>query len=143
MKNLSIVIILLCLSTIVSAQSNSTEKQQKSKNTEQQTAPSPLVFDSLIIDYGGIVKGASGERVFHFKNTGKDPIILTDVQASCGCTVPEWTKDPVLPKKTGEIKVRYNTSIIGYFNKTIRVYSNKNPDNAVILTIKGEVVNEN
>ncbi|MDR2962814.1 MAG: DUF1573 domain-containing protein [Bacteroidales bacterium] len=105
-------------------------------------AASPLQFETLVIDFGDIPKSDKPvETVFRFKNTGKDPIILSSVQASCGCTAPEWTKDPVLPKKTGEIKVQYkNTHIVGPFVKTISVKSNKNPDDAIVLTIKGKVI---
>jgi hypothetical protein len=149
MKQLLIAIALLSLTTVVSAQSSKTEKQQNTstssapkKNTGQKVRKSSLAFDSLVIDYGVITKGSSGETVFRFKNTGKDPIILTDVNAPCGCTVPEWTKEPVFPEKTGEIKVKYDTNRIGYFNKTISVKSNKNPDVPIVLTIKGEVVNQ-
>lgn len=141
MKKVLIAIALLSLTTVVSAQSNKTEKQQKSKTTEQKVETGPLAFESLVIDYGVINKGAPGEVVFRFKNTGKDPIIITNVGTSCGCTVPEKPEAPVLPKKTGEIKVSYDTNRIGYFNKTISVTSNKNPDTPIVLTIKGEVVN--
>ncbi len=137
MKKLLIAIVLLSLTTIVSAQS----QQKNGKNVEQKKETSSFAFDSLVIDYGVITKGALGEVVFRFKNIGKDPIILTDVNAQCGCTLPEWTKEPVLPKKIGEIKVKYDTNRVGYFNKTISVKSNKNPDTPVVLTIKGEVVN--
>jgi len=147
MKKVLIAIALLSLTTVVPAQSNKTGKQQNTptssvtkKNAGQKAEISPLAFDSLVIDYGVISKGADGERVFRFKNTGKDPIIITDVTAQCGCTLPEWTKEPVLPKKTGEIKVKYDTNRIGYFNKTISVKSNKNPDVPIVLTIKGEVL---
>jgi len=61
-----------------------------------------------------------------------------NVGASCGCTVPDWPKDPILPGKTGVIKVTYNTAIIGVFNKSITVYSNA-ANNPVGLIIKGNV----
>lgn len=141
MKKILIAIVMLSLTTVVSAQSNKTEKQQKSKTTEQKVETAPFAFESSVIDYGVINKGAPGEVVFRFKNTGKDPIIITSVNASCGCTVPKKPEEPVLPKKFGEIKVSYDTNRIGYFNKTISVTSNKNPDTPITLTIKGEVVN--
>ncbi|MCL2327420.1 MAG: DUF1573 domain-containing protein [Bacteroidetes bacterium] len=148
MKQLLIAIALLSLTTVVSAQSNKTEKRQNTstssatkKNIGQKVEKSPFAFDSLVIDYGVITKGSSGETVFRFKNTGNTPIVLTKVEADCGCTTPEFTNQPVLPGKTGEIKVNYDTSKMGYFNKNIFVTSNINPDKPVTLVIKGEVVN--
>ncbi len=76
---------------------------------------------------------------FHFTNTGKSPLIIQRVSASCGCTTPSYTKEPVLPGKTGKISVTYSTvRRPGTFNKTIRVYTNV-PDTVYVLTIKGSV----
>lgn len=157
MKKLSFAIALLFMATVVSAQktekkaekneSNKVEKTEKAAKQTDRTAEkkdekSPLEFETLVIDFGDIQKSDKPvETVFRFKNTGKDPIILSNVRPSCGCTIPEWTKDPVLPKKIGEIKVQYkNTHIVGTFSKTISVTSNKNPDNPITLTIKGKVI---
>ncbi|MDR1761480.1 MAG: DUF1573 domain-containing protein [Bacteroidales bacterium] len=148
MKKLSFVVALLLIATLVSAQTEEkVENQKKSKKAEKTAVEkgdekSPIEFETLVIDFGEIKKTDKPvETVFRFKNTGKDPIILSNVRASCGCTAPEWTKDPVLPKKTGEIKVQYkNTHIVGSFSKTISVTSNKNPDSPIVLTIKGKVI---
>ena len=76
---------------------------------------------------------------FDFTNTGKSPLIIQRVSASCGCTTPSYTKEPVLPGKTGKISVTYSTvRRPGTFNKTIRVYTNV-PDTVYVLTIKGSV----
>src|ERR1035437_4685405 len=92
--------------------------------------------DSII--FKTIVQGGDGNCEFSFINKGKSPLILSNVQASCGCTVPEWPKEPILPGKTGSIKVKYNTNNPGAFNKSITVKSNAiNP--TVILQIKGNV----
>jgi hypothetical protein len=97
-----------------------------------------IQFDSMVHDYGSIVKGSDGSCEFVFKNTGKTPLILNNVQASCGCTVPEWTREPVQPGKSGVIKVKYNTQIVSTFNKSITVTSNAK-NSTVILSIKGTV----
>jgi len=76
---------------------------------------------------------------FPFTNTGGAPLIIQNVKASCGCTTPDWTKDPVLPGKNGVIKATYNPqNRPGQFNKTITVTSNAE-NNTVVLTIKGTV----
>ena len=107
---------------------------------QQTQADTTLViqFDSMVHDYGTIVKGSDGSCEFVFKNAGKTPLILNNVQASCGCTVPEWTREPVQPGKSGVIKVKYNTQIVSTFNKSITVTSNAK-NSPVILSIKGVV----
>lgn len=143
MKKLSFAIALLLMATLVSAQTNENAADKSKKQKKEQAAPKPQVdFESLVIDLGDIEKSNKpAEAIYRFKNTGKDPVILTNVRASCGCTAPEWTKNPVLPKKTGEIKVQYrNTHIVGSFSKTISVTSNKNSEKPITLTIKGKVI---
>jgi len=77
---------------------------------------------------------------FEFTNTGKSPLIIQRVSASCGCTTPGYTREPVLPGKKGSISVKYSTvRRPGTFNKTITVYTNV-PDTVYVLTIKGNVV---
>lgn len=97
-----------------------------------------IVFASTVHDYGTIVQAADGSCQFTFKNKGKAPIVLNDVKASCGCTVPEWTRTPVAPGETGTIKVTYNTNNVGAFTKSITVQSNA-INNPVILIIRGTV----
>ena len=76
---------------------------------------------------------------FEFTNTGKSPLIIQRVSASCGCTTPSYTKEPILPGKNGTISATYSTvRRPGTFNKTIRVYTNV-PDTVYVLTIKGNV----
>lgn len=98
-----------------------------------------IIFDKLVHDYGTMVQGADGTSEFVFTNKGQKPLILSNVRASCGCTVPSWPQEPILPGKTGTIKVGYNTSIIGGFSKIVTVVSNA-ANSQVILTIKGNVV---
>lgn len=98
-----------------------------------------IVFDRMEFDYGDIETGSEGVCVFNFTNTGKEPLMLTNVSASCGCTVPSWTRDPIKPGEKGEIKVKYNTGIMGPFNKSITVNSNGKPS-YYVLRIKGKVV---
>lgn len=97
-----------------------------------------ITFKVTEINYGVIAQNADGVRKFEFTNTGKQPLVLANVIASCGCTVPEWSKEPVKPGEKGEISVKYNTAIAGTFQKTIRVFSNAKTS-PVFLVIKGEV----
>lgn len=88
------------------------------------SAQAKVEFKSETIDYGEVVKGSDGVRVFQFTNTGNQDLIISDVKSSCGCTVPEKPKDPIAPGQTGEIKVKYDTNRVGPIRKTVTVYSN-------------------
>lgn len=98
-----------------------------------------ISFDKTTFDYGNVKAGADGHRFFTVKNTGDKPLIISEVKPSCGCTTPEWSKDPILPGKEAKIKVGYNTGIKGAFNKLIEVYSNDPANNRSVLYIKGNV----
>jgi len=94
------------------------------------------------VDFGKVYKDSdSGLRTFEFKNTGDAPLIITNVQSTCGCTVPSKPTEPILPGKTGKIDVKYNMSP-GPIRKTITVESNAtNVENGrVAIKIKGEVL---
>lgn len=81
-------------------------------------------FDTETIDYGKINKGADGERIFVFTNIGDAPIIIQNVQSSCGCTIPKKPEKPIMPGEKGEIKVSYDTKRLGGFYKEITITSN-------------------
>ncbi len=96
-------------------------------------------FKTDTVDYGTIEKGSDGLRVFEFTNTGDAPLIVSKVTSSCGCTVPKWSKEPILPGQKGEIQVKYDTNRVNPIRKTITVISNANTP-TVALKIKGEVI---
>ena len=98
-----------------------------------------ISFDKTTFDYGNVSAGSDGHRFFTVKNTGDKPLIISEVKPACGCTTPEWSKDPILPGKSAQIKVGYNTGIKGAFNKLIEVYSNDPANNRSVLYIKGNV----
>lgn len=94
------------------------------------------------IDYGTVSKGTdSGLRSFEFTNTGDAPLIITNVQSTCGCTVPSKPTEPIMPGKTGKIDVKYNMAP-GPIRKTITVESNATnyEGGRIPLKIKGDVI---
>lgn len=96
-----------------------------------------LAFKNEVHDFGTLGEGPNAEHEFSFTNTGKEPIIINQVQASCGCTTPTWSKEPVLPGQKGSVKAVYSTQgRPGNFTKTITVTSNAG---VKVLTIKGNV----
>ena len=111
-------------------------------NAQEATPANPnapeITFESDVVDYGTIEHNADGNREFKFKNTGKEPLIITMCQGSCGCTVPQCPKDPILPGKSGEIKVKYDTNRIGPISKSVTVQSNSKTGTQT-LQIKGNI----
>ncbi len=103
-----------------------------------QDAAAKIEFKTETVDYGEIAKGSDGVRVFEFTNTGDAPLIVSKVSSSCGCTIPKKPEAPILPGKTGEISVKYDTNRVGPIRKAITVISNADTPTKV-LKIKGEV----
>ncbi len=97
-----------------------------------------MEFENTTIDYGSIEQGSDPLRSFNFKNTGTKPLIISNAKGSCGCTVPNWPKQPILPGEDAQIEVRYDTKRVGNFTKTIRLTTNEAAKTRV-LTIKGKV----
>src|SRR6187399_1621497 len=97
--------------------------------------PENISFKSESYDFGNIEEGPAAEHVFTFTNTGKEAIVIQRVQPSCGCTTPDWTKDPIGPGKTGMIKASYGTQgRPGPFEKTMTVFTNAGTK---MVTFKG------
>ena len=92
-------------------------------------------------DFGKIEQGKPATYTFEFKNTGSEPVIISDASASCGCTKPSWSKDPIMPGKTGSVSATYNAAAGGPFNKSVTVMSNAETP-SVVLYLKGEVVSK-
>ena len=93
------------------------------------------------IDYGRVEKNSDdGVRSFEFTNTGDAPLIITNAQSTCGCTVPSYPKEPIMPGKTGKIEVKYNMGV-GPIRKTITIECNATnyEGGRIPLKIKGEV----
>lgn len=115
----------------------STNAQETTTPKTKSKAPN-IQFDKTVHDYGHIMQTNSGECEFKFKNTGKEALILSNVFSSCGCTVPVWPKEPIMPGKSDIIKVKYNTNRLGTINKKVTVVSNAE-NGAIELFIKGNV----
>lgn len=97
-----------------------------------------IKFNKTTHEFGEIEKGAPAEYTFMFTNVTEEPIKLSRVKASCGCTTPSWTREEIAPGKDGTIKVKYNTNRVGKFTKTVTVNVDM-ADRPTILYIKGNV----
>ena len=99
-----------------------------------------LSFEQDFVDYGEVEYSGNGERVWKFKNTGKEPLMITNAKGSCGCTVPEYPKEAIMPGKEGIIKIKYDTKRPGPIAKTVTVTTNE-PEgaNSHVIKVKGNV----
>ena len=98
-----------------------------------------IKFKTEVVDYGTITQNSDGTRLFTFTNKGDAPLLITNVKTTCGCTVPSYSKAPIMPGETGELNIKYDTKRLGAFTKTITVTSNAEGGNK-ILKIKGNIV---
>ena len=109
----------------------------KSQNIDKPT----IKFDTTVYDLGKIELNKKVVKTYWFTNKGTEPIFIMNVQTTCGCTVSEWTKKPVLSGQKGFVKLEYKADSPGKFSKTAYVFSNAK-NSPVELKIKGEVVSK-
>ncbi|PKH66342.1 hypothetical protein CXF59_10280 [Flavobacterium sp. ALD4] len=137
------IFLLAMLTVLGAATSCAQETTKKVKTTTAKVAKvdgAGMAFISETIDYGTIAHNADGKREFVFTNNGTKPLIITNTQGSCGCTVPTSPKEPIAPGAKGVIGVKYATDRVGAFTKTVTVTSNADGQATKILTIKGVVL---
>ena len=132
--------------TFAQKKANKTTKKSKAAVEVIKTAPeqiegAKIEFESETIDYGTIAADSDGNRQFVFTNTGTKPLIISNTQGSCGCTVPTTPKEPIAPGAKGVIGVKYATDRAGQpFTKSVTVTSNAVGQETKVLTIKGTVL---
>ena len=130
----SVLTLILLISTLLFVKAQTPTSSSDNPNSPE------ITFENIVHDYGTVNQGADGNCEFKFTNTGKEPLILSNVRTSCGCTVPSWPKEPILPGKTGAIKVNYTKmNVAGTISKQITVYSNAK-NGTIVLNIKGTVL---
>lgn len=115
MKKLFVFVIGLFLTGSLAAQDNGSEK----------VSGPTITFSEASFDFGDIKQGDKVEHTFTFKNSGTEPLILSNVLTTCGCTATNWPRDPIAPGKSGEITVKFNSAgKMGKQNKVVTVVSN-------------------
>jgi len=144
-------IIILSIALLAFAFSNAQETAKPSKVIKKATTKTTasalskvqgagMIYVTETIDYGTIAQNADGNRKFEFTNNGNKPLIITNAAGSCGCTVPTFPKEPILPGAKGVIGVKYATDRVGAFTKTVTITSNAEGIPSKVLTIKGTVL---
>jgi len=129
---------MLAVLGVATSSAQATKKATTAKVAKVQGAG--MAFENETIDYGTIAHNADGKREFVFVNNGTKPLIITNTQGSCGCTVPTSPKEPIAPGAKGIIGVKYATDRVGPFSKTVTVTSNAEGQPTKTLTIKGTVL---
>jgi len=129
---------MLAVLGVATSNAQATKKATTAKVAKVQGAG--MAFENETIDYGTIAHNADGKREFVFVNNGTKPLIITNTQGSCGCTVPTSPKEPIAPGAKGIIGVKYATDRVGPFSKTVTVTSNAEGQPTKTLTIKGTVL---
>jgi len=125
MKKFFTLLLVACIAFSASAQTNLT--------AETKPATDVLLLKQTSFDFGKIQQGRPVTHLFEVVNTGTEPIRLENVQASCGCTTPEWSRDAIQPGASSMIKVGYNSAAEGPFQKTVAItYNNGQVKNLVI-----------
>ena len=116
-----------------------TNTQPQQPEVDPATAAN-VVFAENEFDFGTLEEGEKVEHVFKFENTSANPLTISNARGSCGCTVPEWPREPIAPGESGEIKVKFDSKgKKGKQNKTVTITANTIPGNT-ILTIMSDVI---
>lgn len=135
------------VAAVVAISLSSCDKKNKENTTTSDTLTlgtgeqknGRFLFEETSFDFGTIKQGEIVKHVFKFKNDGENPLIISNAQASCGCTVPEFAKEPIAPGAESQIVVQFNsTGKMGTQNKTISITANTLP-NLTTLVLKGLV----
>lgn len=132
----SLFLILLTFGFAFAGMSQETAKAKKPK--KEKAPKTAVVFTQTVIERNGIAYGADETFTFEFKNKSKQPVIVTNVGTSCGCTTAKKPEEPIKPGKTGVIVVKYDTKRVGQFTKDINVTVNTQSE-PIKLQIKGSV----
>jgi len=134
MKKQILFLVVCSLFFVAKSEAQKSAVQSNNDSTE-------IIFNETDHNFGTITYEGNGTFEFVFKNTGKAPLIIKHVQPTCGCTLSDWTKEPIPPKGKGKVIVKYDTARVGTFVKTIKVFANAK-NSPIDLVIRGEVKNK-
>lgn len=96
-------------------------------------------LETLDLDYGTIEQHSDPLRTINFTNTGTEPLVIKNARGSCGCTVPIYPKEPIMPGEANVIEIRYDTKRLGPFSKTVKITTNGS-DDPLVIKVHGKVL---
>jgi hypothetical protein len=131
MKKINLILFALAMLPLNSCKENATEKinednVEKAAERDAQTIVFPTInFDKTLHDFGEIQNGTAVETVFSYTNSGRSPLVVTDIKSTCGCTVPQgWSKEPLMPGESSQFSVKFNGKGANKVSKTITLTTN-------------------
>jgi len=131
--------VLTITATFAFAQTQKTGAAATAPAQAQTQSGAVMTFEKDVFDFGTIKQGDKVEHTFEFTNTGTEPLIISEAHGSCGCTVPEWPKEPIAKGKKGKIQVTFNSAgKLNMQDKTVTINSNAS-NSPVVLHLKGNV----
>lgn len=142
MKKLILAVLISGIAFGANAQTKKKKKVKAKAATETQVTIAAtdsvgnIIFSKTVHNFGTIPQGIPATFTFTFVNTNPNPITITNARASCGCTTPNYSKEPVASGASGTITVQYNASSVGYFNKNVTITTNLG---TITIYIKGTV----
>ncbi len=137
---LSSVVAVSMMLTACGGGEQSTDQSQQEITTENVESTSTIAYAEEVFDFGTITEGEKVTHVFSFTNTGDADLVIVSAKGSCGCTVPEWPKEPIAPGEEGKISVVFNSEgKKGMQNKRVSIVANTEPSTTAV-TLKGEVI---
>lgn len=134
MKTIGKFVTVLFLFVAVSGFSNLQAQEEA-----EESLKSMAEFENKTHDFGKIAQGVPVKAKYKVKNTSMVPLVITRVTTSCGCTVANYTKEPIKPGETGFVEAKFNASAMGHFSKTVHVFTNS-AEPMIDVFLKGEVV---
>ena len=137
-KLLTLALGIVIITGAAMAQKNEMASISKPTTTLEKAKLPVFRWESMEFNFENIPHGQPVSKVFTFDNTGEAPLIISNVQSSCGCTVADYSKEAILPGKSGYVKLTYNAANKGAFNKVVTITANTEP-NVVLLHVKGNV----
>jgi hypothetical protein len=141
-KNILLVTICAFSFSMLIGQITPTEIGHPNAIQESESEGGPVMeFETTDVDYGVIKQHSEPLRTISFTNTGDEPLVIKNCKGSCGCTVPIWPKEPILPGASADIEIRYATNRLGKFSKTVKITTNEKTD-PIVLRVLGEVLEE-
>ena len=137
----SILSLLICLFAIVALNAQIEPQVIVHPDTPKEVREGgPIMqFESTTVDYGTINKNSEPLRTVNFTNTGDEPLVIKSAKGSCGCTVPTFPKEPIMPGETSVIEIRYATNRLGKINKTVKITTNEGTQ-PHILKVVGNIL---
>ena len=127
--------IFAAFSMVATAQTDTPTQKEKTEQAAPAEGGPVMSLESNTVDYGTMKQHGEPLRTVSFTNTGTEPLVIKNARGSCGCTVPTWPKEPIMPGATADIEIRYATNRLGKINKTVKITTNEGGDAHVIKVV--------